>query len=65
VEDIPEDAWTRGLIRAAGRNRPGDDDESIEGDTKRGGSNDNRRDGSVDSPKVEGKARTEEQEGEL
>jgi hypothetical protein len=60
-----EDVCTGGLIGTAQRSCPRNDDESVESDTKRGGTNDNRRDGPFDSPKVEGKRTVEEQQRKL
>ena len=59
MEDATENICTGGLIWAAHGNRPSNDNENVEEDTKRSDPNDNRRDSRVDSPKVEGEGASE------
>jgi len=58
--DMSEDLCTGGLIWAAHKSRPHNDNQGVEGSTKRSDANDNRRDSRVDSPKVQGKPTTKQ-----
>ena len=62
ISDCPS-VW--GLVRAVDRSRPRNNDEAVEDNTERGDTKDNRRDGRVDSPKVEGECAAEQEEGTL
>jgi len=62
---VSEDQCAGGLIWTAPRSHPSNDNEYIEADTKRGDANDNPRNSRVDSPKVQGKPTTEQQERKL
>jgi len=59
-KDLSEDLCTGGLIWAAREGRPRNDNQSVEGSTKRSDTNNNRCDSCVDSPKVQGKSTTKQ-----
>ena len=59
VKDAAKDLGTGGLVGTAFKSCPRDDDENIEDSTERGDNEDNRRDGDIDLPEVEGECKTE------
>jgi len=65
VEDMAEGTSTGGLIRAARKNRPRDDDESVEDDPERSDTEDNACNSHLNLPKVERQGATEQQERNL
>jgi len=63
--DMPEDMGPRGLIWAARRGCPRDDEENVEDHPEGSGTDDNSCNGHVDIPKVAGQRATEQQERNL
>ena len=63
--DMAEDTRPRGLIRAARRSCPRDDNENVEGDAECSDAKDNACDSHVDIPKIERQGGTEQQERKL
>ena len=63
--NIAEDTRPRGLIWAARRGCPSDNEENVEDHPERSDTDDNARDGHVDIPKVAGQRTTEQQQRNL
>jgi len=63
--DMPEDMRPRGLIWAARRGCPRDNEENVEYHPERSGTDDNACDGHVNIPKVAGQGATKQQERNL
>jgi len=52
IMDVAEDTGTRGLIRAARKSCPCDNEENVEDDPERSDTDDDARDGHVNPPKI-------------
>ena len=64
-QNMSEDMCTGGLIRATLGSCACNDNESIEGNAKRGDADNNERDDGVDLPQISRESTTEEQQSDL
>jgi len=65
IIDMTEDMSTRGLVWAARRKCPRDNEKSVEGDPERSDADDDACDSHVNLPKVERQRATQQQECKL
>ena len=65
IVDMSEDMRPGGLVWAARRGCPRDDEEKVEDHPERSDTDDNARDGHVDIPKVAGQRATKQQQRKL
>ena len=62
---MTKDVRSRRLVRAAVEDRPSNYKEEVEGETKRGDTDDNRSDGGADIPEVPGNRTAEKKQRSL